>query len=376
MQQFKEYFLSIIKYALLPFAVLYGIIVWIRNAFYDAGLLTSLPFSLPIISVGNLSVGGTGKTPQIDYLIELLQNKYHVATLSRGYKRQTRGFVLATEITNARDIGDEPMQYKLKHPDLTVCVCEDRLIAIPDLLQKRPFVQAILLDDAFQHRSVKASLQILITDVNNLYSQDYILPFGRLREFRSDAKRADIIVVSKCSASFTEQEALVVKQKLKILPHQQLFFSTINYGQPYNLLNNMPVHINNCNIILVTGIANNTPLVKHLQAANNKVHTLQFPDHYYYSTSDIEDILATFNNLDASPKIILTTQKDATRLLLHKDLIQKLGLIIAVIPIAISFLFNAQHQFNSLILHHLEQYYPPFLLDEFIEHEEDQHEAI
>ncbi len=375
MQQLKTYLLAILRYALLPFAILYGMVVWIRNKFYDAGLLTSLPFSLPIISVGNLSVGGTGKTPQIEYLIELLQAQYYIATLSRGYKRYTRGFVLANETTNARDIGDEPMQYKLKYPELTVCVAEDRLIAIPELLQKRPFVQAILLDDAFQHRSVKASMQILITDVNNLYTQDYILPFGRLREFRSDAKRANIIVVSKCDNNFTTQQADFVKQKLKILPHQQLFFSTINYGAPYNLLTAEPELLSNKSIVLVTGIANNAPLVKHLQQHNNTVHTLQYADHYYYNTNDIEDIAATFNNLQNANKVIVTTQKDATRLMLHDTLINSLGLTIIVIPLSISFLFNAQHQFNSLVLQHLQQHYPPLLQDEFNNYEEETNQT-
>jgi tetraacyldisaccharide 4'-kinase len=371
MKLFKDYILSILKYALLPFAILYGIIVWIRNFFYDSGLLTSLPFNLPIISVGNLSVGGTGKTPQIDYLIELLQEQYAVATLSRGYKRKSRGFVLATENTTAADIGDEPMQYKLKHPWLTVCVCEDRLMAIPELLQKKPFVQAILLDDAFQHRSVQPSMQILITDVNNLYTSDYILPFGRLREFRSEAKRADIIIVSKCAFGFSEDDAKQVREKLKILPHQKVFFSAINYGNAYNLINYVPISITNANIVLVTGIANNKPLIQHLQSNNKAIHLLSFPDHYFYSDEDIQDFSETINNIKSENKLIVTTQKDATRLLLHKELIIKLELTIAVVPIAISFLFNAQHQFNSIILQHLQQYYPTIDEVENLEYEKN-----
>ncbi len=355
----------------MPFAILYGLVVWIRNFFYDKGLLSSLPFSLPIISVGNLSVGGTGKTPQVDYLISLLKYKYHVATLSRGYKRQTRGFLIANAETNARHIGDEPMQYFLKHPEVAVSVCEDRLMAIPNLLQRKTYIQTILLDDAFQHRSVKASLQLLITDVNNLYTKDYILPFGRLREFRSEAKRADIIIASKCDADYTPEEAIIVKQQLKPLPHQKIFFSSIQYGEAYDMFSQAPITIRDASVVLVTGIANNKPIVQHLKKGNNTVHTLQFPDHFYYATNDIVDIAETIANVELQNKMVLTTEKDATRLALHQELIQKLGLQIFVLPITISFLFNETDAFNDLILQHVAKYYPALEWDnKNIEYEE------
>ena len=186
---FLYYVFSVVRLLLYPFALIYGALVWWRNRMYDVGFFSSIRFSVPVISIGNLSTGGTGKTPHVEYLIRLLQYQYRVATMSRGYKRRTQGFILADEQTNALRIGDEPMQYFLKFPELVVSVAEERITGIPALLQRRPDVDVILLDDAYQHRSVKAGLNVLITDYSKPYYKDYILPFGSLRESRNASKK-------------------------------------------------------------------------------------------------------------------------------------------------------------------------------------------
>ena len=221
----KSLILSLLRYISLPFALLYGIVVAIRNYFYDSGIFSSIEFSLPVICVGNITVGGTGKSPHIEYLIELLKPAYQVATLSRGYKRYSRGFKIADASSNARDIGDEPFQFKAKYPSVEVCVAEERMTAIPQLLQQKPHIDLILLDDAFQHRTVKAGMNILLTDYHRLYTRDHIMPFGLLRESRKAAKRAQIIVVSKCPHDLTiEQKATFfinrIHQALSLIAHE------------------------------------------------------------------------------------------------------------------------------------------------------------
>lgn len=354
----KNFILSILKYLTLPFAILYGIVVFIRNKFYDWEIFTSIAFDLPVICVGNITVGGTGKSPHIEYLIELLSSTYHVATLSRGYRRHSRGFRLADIHSNARDIGDEPYQFKSKYPLIDVCVAEERMTAIPQLLQLRPQLQVILLDDAFQHRTVKPGLNILLTDYERRYTKDFILPFGLLRESRTASARANIIIVSKCPPNISQDE----KQKLIIeinpLPSQQVFFSSIEYKSIYSLTNNDIHFSKDTDVLLVTGIANPTPLFEKLSKEFNKVYTLSFKDHHYFTFDDLNEINDAFEHINNKNKIIITTEKDASRLMLLKERIAELKWPLFAQSIGIRFLFDDQQPFNTDVQQFVQKYHP------------------
>jgi tetraacyldisaccharide 4'-kinase len=343
------HFLSLIRFLLYPFALIYGVIVWLRNRLYDSGFFSSVEFSLPVICVGNLSVGGTGKTPHVEYLLRLLQYQYRVATMSRGYKRSTQGFLLADENSNALRIGDEPMQYHLGFPEAVVSVAEERMTGIPLLLQRRPEVEVIILDDAYQHRSVKAGLNILISDFSQPFFRDYILPYGRLREGRAAAQRAQAIVVSKCPPSLSRSDADAMLAEMNPLPEQQVFFSAIRYAQAYALMSRTPVDIRGKSVLLVCGIARPEPLVAHLQEQAAAVHTLSFRDHHYFGSRDLEEMREAFENWPAEDKIILTTEKDATRLLLHRERLAEMNLPFAVLPIEVGFLFGEGPRFDRMV---------------------------
>ncbi len=346
---------SVFKLLLYPVALIYGAVVWLRNRLYDTGFFASIEFSPPVISVGNLSVGGTGKTPHVEYLIRLLQYRFRVATMSRGYKRRTQGFLLADENTNALKIGDEPMQYHMKYPELVVSVAEERITGIPSLLQRRPDVEAVLLDDAFQHRSVKAGVNILITDYSKPFYTDHILPIGTLRERRASYKRANVIIVSKCPPALDTAGAEAMVQKINPLPEQKVFFTSIRYGQPYELFTKEPAGLSGKNIILVCCIAKPEPLVNHLQQVAKDVHVMSYADHHYFLNRDLEEIKEAYNNWDVPNKIIATTEKDAARLLLHEDKLREWGISIVVLPIEVSFLFNKGAEFDNLVLNYVER---------------------
>lgn len=301
MNENRTTLLSYLKILLYPFAMLYGAIIWLRNKLYDAGFLSSVEFSVPVICVGNLSVGGTGKTPHVEYLIRELQYQYKVATLSRGYKRITKGFLLADENSNALRIGDEPMQYHIKYPDIEVCVAEERLTGIPQLLLNRPNVDIILLDDAYQHRSVKAGVNILITDYIRPFYSDYILPYGSLREARKAYKRADIIIVSKCPEALTLTQSILITKQIQPLAHQQVYFSSIRYKEPYDLFTNHPVSIAGKKVILVFCIARPQSLIDYVKTQTPDVHLLSYPDHHYFLSKDIAEIKEP--TITGTPKI-------------------------------------------------------------------------
>jgi tetraacyldisaccharide 4'-kinase len=354
----KGLIFDILRWLTLPISFLYGGVVWLRNKLYDWKLSDSLQFSIPIINVGNLSAGGTGKTPHTEYLIEMLQDTYSVATLSRGYKRYTRGFVLAQGACNARDIGDEPMQFFWKYPSISVCVCEDRIIAVPQLMQRRPHTQVLLLDDAFQHRSIAPSLNILLTDYSKRYTQDFILPFGSLREFRSGATRADIIVVTKCPGTLTQEDRVAIAGELNAKESQTVFYSTLEHQGLYNAFARRRVEVQNTQVLLVTAIANNAALVHYLQGKCKMVHTLRYRDHHYFTDDDVKDMIETYSNMPLGNNILLCTEKDYTRLVLHKEAFLEAGIDIHVLPVKISFLFNEAQKFEQIILQHLLEYYP------------------
>ena len=353
-QNILYHIFSFVRILLYPVALLYGAIVWLRNKLYDAKFFSSIEFSVPVITVGNLSTGGTGKTPHVEYLIRLLQYQYRVATMSRGYKRHTQGFLIADNHTNALRIGDEPMQYHMKYPEIVVSVAEERMIGIPALLQRRPDVDVILLDDAYQHRSVKAGLTIVITDYSKPFYKDHVLPFGNLRESKNSYKRANVIIVSKCPLDLQEAQAKSIMESIAPLPNQRVFFTGIGYDTPYNFITREPIDIRGKNILLVCAIARPEPLEAFLKNNSDSVHTLSYQDHHYFVTPDLEEIKETYDNWQVANKIILTTEKDAARLQLHLDKLRAWDITIAVLPIAVHVLLNKGHEFDAGVLQYVE----------------------
>lgn len=349
------YLFSVVRVLLYPLALAYGAVVWMRNKLYDSKFFSSIEFSVPVITVGNLSVGGTGKTPHVEYIIRLLQYRYRVATQSRGYKRRTQGFLLADANTNAVKIGDEPMQYHMKFPDLAVSVAEERMTGIPQLLGLRPDIDVVILDDAYQHRSVKAGINILITDHSKPFYKDHVMPFGTLREGRNSYQRADMIVVSKCPPNLSLAEAESIRQKIKPLPDQQVFFTAIQYDTPYDFFTREKLLLKGANAVLVCGIAKPDPLVKYLEDTCSKVHVLSYADHHYFLSRDLEEMKEAFDNWLVPDKVIVTTEKDAARLLVHSDKIREWGIRIAVLPIKVSVLLGQAAVFDAMITNYVEK---------------------
>jgi tetraacyldisaccharide 4'-kinase len=291
------------RFLLLPFSWLYGLITQLRNLFYDAGIFTSYSFEPAVICVGNLNVGGTGKSPMIEYLSRLLSEKWQVAILSRGYKRKTTGFRLASDVDNASTLGDEPFQfYKTMRGKVTIAVCADRAVGIRAILETNPSIQVILLDDAFQHRRVKPMFSILLTELANPFHKDFVLPAGRLREGRSGAKRADVIVVTKCGSSAELQAQ--VGNELSVY-QKPVFFSKIHYKAPQSFHGHGQM---GKEIVLVTGIANPKPLVDYLEKNYKIVRHFEFADHHSFQRTEIEMIQ------QEATASILTTEKDFVRL--------------------------------------------------------------
>lgn len=300
--------MMLLRKMLFPFSILYGLITSIRNFLFDKGILKSYSFDLPIIAVGNLSVGGTGKTPQIEYLIRLLSPNYKIATLSRGYKRKSEGFVLADKNSDAAILGDEPFQFYKKFPNIQVAVDTDRRNGIEQLLKiSQPDI--ILLDDAFQHRKVKAGLYVLLTAYGDLYSDDFILPAGNLRESRNGAERAKIIVVTKCPPDLSAKEQDKIQKKLKIDSDQKLCFTSIAYDEfVFSEERQLSVsEIKPVDKLLLAGIAKPEPFFAYLQSENDVI--LTFPDHHHFTEKDIAEI-----KNKAQDKKIITTEKDFVRL--------------------------------------------------------------
>lgn len=352
---FSNWFLKSFRILLLPFALVYWFIIWLRNFFYDKNIFRSSSFGLPVISVGNLSVGGTGKSPMVEYLVVHLKDRFKVATLSRGYKRKTKGYALANEHTNALDIGDEPMQFHLKFPGVPVAVGEERLVAIPQLLHDRPGTEVIILDDAFQHRSIRAGLNILLTDYNNLFTRDFYLPAGDLRDLRSEYKRAQIIIVTKCKADLKPEEAEKIRKEIRPLPHQQVFFTALHYSLPYHITKNDAYELStDTEVLLVTGIANPQPLKRLLEEQCEAYYLLQFRDHYIFRIDDLVEIKKRFGKIDAVNKIILTTEKDAMRLMKFKTELEDLPFY--VISIRHHFLFGEGEKFNRAVIKFIEEF--------------------
>jgi len=339
---------NLLRKIALPFALLYGLVTSLRNYLYNIKVLKSTKFKTPTIVVGNLSVGGTGKTPQIEYLIRLLQKHYKVAVLSRGYKRKSKGFVLADETVNAEIIGDEPFQYYQKFSDIIVCVDANRTNGIKQLEQLSNPPDVILLDDAFQHRKVQGGFNILLTSHNDLYVDDFMLPTGNLRENKSGAKRAQTILVTKCPNHLSEGTQQKITKKLKPTSSQKVFFTTIAYDNELKGASKVNLtDIENTEILLITGIANPIPLVEYLTNQNIKFKHLKYSDHHHFKRNDIAEITAAFNLLSSNKKMILTTEKDYVRIFAKLKNVH-------YISIKTTFI-NHENDFDKLIKNYVEQ---------------------
>jgi len=340
---------NLFRKILFPFSLLYGEIIAARNIFYNKGILRSTSFNIPIINVGNLSVGGTGKTPQVEYLVRLLKDQYKLAVLSRGYKRNTKGFLIADKSTTAAEIGDEPMQYHTKYKDILVVADADRIHGINKLSKLRGKPDVVLLDDAYQHRKVEAGLNILLTSYDDLYVDDMMLPSGNLREKVKGAGRAQIIVVTKCPDELSEQDQFAIAKRLNAETHQTVFFSKINYGEEI-IGKDVILPINDLTgfeVILVTGIANTKPLTYFLDAIKIKYYHKKYADHYNFSQKDLDEIKLTFSKIKTDKKLILTTEKDYVRSFMGIDNFYYL-------PIETVFI-DHQEDFNKLIKKYVEQ---------------------
>lgn len=343
------------RFLLFPFALLYQVILLFRHLLFDVGLLKSNSFAVPVIGVGNLRLGGTGKTPQIEYLVRLLQNQYHVAVLSRGYKRTTKGFLLANEDCSVEEIGDEPHQLLRKFPQLTVAVDEKRSRGIEELLAIKNPPRIILLDDAFQHRYVKPGLEILLTDYHNLYTQDYLFPVGRLRDINRAAKRASVIVVTKTPHVFSPFIKTELLEAIKPRPSQKVFYSYIKYGNFVPLAKKKQISVPRSlgTILLVTGIADAEPLKDYLRHKCIDLMHHSFSDHHQFSEKDILSIGNTFEHIIGKNKIILTTEKDAGRLEESPYFRHLENMPVFYLPIEVKFHQTEHESFDEYILNYV-----------------------
>jgi len=344
-----------LRWLLFPFSLLYGLVVVIRNWCYDAGLLKSRAFKIPVISVGNLDVGGAGKTPMTEYLVQLLKDHYKLATLSRGYGRSTTGFLNATATATATQIGDEPAQFKHKFPDITVAVCESRVTGIANLQAGH---KLIILDDAFQHRAVKPGFSILLFDYNRINEPHLLLPAGNLREPFSGRWRADMLVISKCPANLGEEERLQIAQRIDPMPYQSILFSSIEYHDLQEMDGNRAdIEIDqDTTVFLLTGIANPGPLVQYIKNHTTRLVHHNYPDHHLFSLKNITKLADEFSACTAQKKVIITTEKDAQRLVEHalQPLVKTLPILI--LPIGIRFLGDDGQQFSKLVTEYVREH--------------------
>ena len=336
---------------LSPFTLLYSIGVGLRNVFYDSGILKSTSFNVPVISVGNLSVGGAGKTPHVEYLILLLQEYLNVAVLSRGYKRKSKGFKWVNSNDQVTQTGDEPLQFKRKFPEISVAVCESRNIGIPMMLQAKSDIQSILLDDAFQHRSVVPGLNILLTTFDEPYTRDYLMPSGRLREFRSSADRANMIIVTKCPNDLSSTTIEKYKNELKPNQNQKLFFSSYEYGDPYYMYNSKlrKKLTTDTKVVLLSAIANVEYLLDYLDVNADIVQLLKYEDHHYFKESELLLLEKIIGEINDPNTIVITTEKDAMRLDLHRKKIIESKLPIFALPIKVKIHPENEHDFDESI---------------------------
>lgn len=343
--------------ALFPFSLLYGLVTGIRNWLFDIGILKSTLFKIPTISIGNLAVGGTGKTPHTEFILSALQKTWMSGMLSRGYKRETKGFYLADENSDSQTLGDEPFQIHRKYPNITVAVSEKRVQGLKKLKEQVPDLQLVVLDDAFQHRYIQPGLSILLTDFANIYSRDMMLPSGQLREWKCGSKRADLIVVTKCPLAMTPIEMRLIETELRLDPNQLLFFSSYVYEEIEPLFPESNPEIwtlekikeRDASVLLVAGIVSPEPIVIQLSKYTDKIKTLFFADHHAFLPKDFNQINGIFDSLSVSDKIILVTEKDAARLLTTPNLPENLKPYLFALPIRVQILHDQETLFIQKI---------------------------
>ncbi len=346
------------KIFLLPMSKIYGMVTSARNRFFEWGILKQHEFDIPVITVGNISVGGTGKTPHTEYLIAALKDDYRIGVLSRGYKRDTKGFVQATPHTTPRDIGDEAYQvYHKFGRKIAVAVCEDRVVGINRLREVCPDINLIILDDAFQHRYVKPTLSVVLTEYNHPFYKDTLLPYGRLRESAKAVERADIVIVSKCPDSVKPLEFRIIEKDMNLIPAQMLYFSRFRYDKLRPVFpqgaNNVPDldKMNDDQMLLaVCGIANPRPFMRYLKSFKPRVKVNIFSDHHDFSRKDLNLILERFKSMKSRKKIIVTTEKDAVRLLNNPYFPAELRPYIFYQPVYVEFVRNENASFRDTVL--------------------------
>ena len=349
-------FIKINKW-LMPLSWLYGLGVNLRNMLFSIGVLKSRAFDVPVISVGNITVGGTGKTPHVEYLIRLLHDTFHVAVLSRGYKRTSKGYIKATPQSTMPEIGDEPYQMKQKFPDITVAVDKDRCHGIEQLMADDRQLDVVLLDDAFQHRYVKPGINILLVDYHRLIIYDELLPAGRLREPLEGKERADIVIITKCPKDLKPMEYRVVTKAMNLFPYQQLYFTTIDYDRLRPVFHREQAEkelheLADVHVLLLTGIGSPEQVQHDLQPYAPHLTTLTFADHHVFNDKDVQLINETFEALP-SPSIIVTTEKDATRLQEAEGLSEHVRANLFILPIRICFMQEQGESFNNYIINYV-----------------------
>ena len=342
---------------LYPVSLLYGLITGIRNFLYDSGILPSVEFSFPVICVGNITVGGTGKTPHTEYITGLLKENFKVATLSRGYKRQTRDFRIASSTSQVSEIGDEPMQIFRNFPDVLVTVDRKRVHGVNMILQEYPDTEVIILDDGFQHRKITPGFSILLSDFGRLIVRDYMLPFGNLRESKGNIRRANMILITKSPENLSPIQRRLIVKEIDKSPYQNLYFTTFRYKSPVpvfeNCIEDVQTDISKgagCGIVLITGIANPQPLKEYLDKSYNEITHLSFPDHHNFNEKDLLSISSAYNDLRSVTRYLFTTEKDAVRLREFTNIAEPIRSAFFYIPIRIHFLNEDKDEFDNLII--------------------------
>jgi tetraacyldisaccharide 4'-kinase len=337
---------------LYPFAVIYGLITDFRNVLYDRKILKSTEFDCPVISVGNLAVGGTGKTPHTEYIASLLRKNFKVATLSRGYKRETRDFRIATPQSRVREIGDEPMQIYRKFPDVLVAVDTSRVDGVSTILEDHPEIEVVILDDAFQHRSLTPGFSIMLTDYSRLFYKDQMLPYGNLREYKTNKRRADVILITKSPGRLSPIERRIIVKDIDKSAYQNIYFTSFRYNPPVPVFEDQPPfnEYKGCGIILITGIANPSPLLEYLEKDYKEIIHMSFSDHHKFTEKDLIDISSAYGKLKAETRYLFTTEKDAVRLREFTNIAEPVRSALYYIPVGIYFLNEDQNEFDNLII--------------------------
>ena len=349
------------RYLLYPFSLLYGVVIYLRNRCYDLNIFKSKEFEVPVISIGNITVGGTGKTPHVEYLIRLLKDKFEVATLSRGYKRKSKGYILLDQDTLVVRAGDEPVQVKKKFPGIKVAVCEDRITGVNNLFSKEEenTPDVVILDDAFQHRRIYPGINILLIDYNRPLKNDMLLPAGRLREGAVQIRRANIIIFTKCPPEeVTPIKRRILQKEIKLKPYQELFFTTFSYEKIEPVFPGIePVkglyEDHSYAILIVTGIAFPRLIPDYLKQFAGETEMITFPDHHNYSLDDIRLIMRRFESLKKKNRIIVTTEKDAVRFADMDINDEKFKQSLYYLPVKVRFLDEESRSFDKKILNYV-----------------------